>query len=118
MGRRNRHRWVQCPCTCASAVVTRYQKRISNPLLERIDIHIEVPLVDYEKLSGKIANNRAGMVEDNIRVFASVEEILLQVVHIPFELIETQQQLNGVSACMALSLLTLAATRDTSPCIL
>jgi magnesium chelatase family protein len=29
----------------------RYQKRVSGPLLDRIDIHIEVPRVDYEKLS-------------------------------------------------------------------
>ena len=42
----------QKPCTCAQAVVTKYQKRISGPLLDRIDIHIEVPRVDYEKLSG------------------------------------------------------------------
>jgi magnesium chelatase family protein len=39
-------------CTCAQAVVTKYQKRISGPILDRIDIHIEVPRVDYEKLSG------------------------------------------------------------------
>jgi magnesium chelatase family protein len=42
----------QKPCTCASALVTKYQKRISGPLLDRIDIHIEVPRLDYEKLSG------------------------------------------------------------------
>jgi len=51
-----------CPCgylndpqkTCggASAVVTKYQKWISGPILERIDIHVDVPRVDYEKLSG------------------------------------------------------------------
>ncbi|MCB0120556.1 MAG: ATP-binding protein [Anaerolineales bacterium] len=35
-------------CTCAPAVVTKYQKRISSPILDRIDIHIEVPRVDYE----------------------------------------------------------------------
>jgi magnesium chelatase family protein len=39
------------PCTCASSVITKYQKRISGPLLDRIDIHIQVPRVDYEKLS-------------------------------------------------------------------
>jgi magnesium chelatase family protein len=39
------------PCTCSSAMVTKYQKRISGPLLDRIDIHIEVPRVEYEKLS-------------------------------------------------------------------
>jgi magnesium chelatase family protein len=32
-------------------IVTKYQKRISGPLLDRIDIHIEVPRVEYEKLS-------------------------------------------------------------------
>ena len=39
------------PCTCAPSAVTKYQKRISGPLLDRMDIHIEVPRVDYEKLS-------------------------------------------------------------------
>ena len=39
------------PCTCSSAMVTKYQKRISGPLLDRIDIHIEVPRLEYDKLS-------------------------------------------------------------------
>ncbi len=38
-------------CTCQPGTITRYQKRISGPLLDRIDIHIEVPRVDYEKLT-------------------------------------------------------------------
>jgi len=53
----------QKPCTCASAMVTKYQKRISGPLLDRIDIHIEVPRVDYEKLSG----DRVGETSEAIR---------------------------------------------------
>ena len=51
------------PCTCAPSTVTKYQKRISGPLLDRIDIHVEVPRVDYEKLSG----NRAGEMSETIR---------------------------------------------------
>ena len=51
------------PCTCAPAVFTKYQKRISGPLLDRIDIHIEVPRVDYEKLSG----DRPGESSESIR---------------------------------------------------
>ncbi|HEX9839576.1 MAG TPA: YifB family Mg chelatase-like AAA ATPase [Anaerolineales bacterium] len=51
------------PCTCAHALVTKYQKRISGPLLDRIDIHIEVPRVDYEKLSG----DRVGESSECIR---------------------------------------------------
>jgi magnesium chelatase family protein len=50
-------------CTCAHALVTKYQKRISGPLLDRIDIHIEVPRVDYEKLSG----DRVGEPSECIR---------------------------------------------------
>jgi magnesium chelatase family protein len=38
-------------CTCSDSTVTKYQKRISGPLLDRIDIHIQVPRVEYEKLS-------------------------------------------------------------------
>ncbi len=33
-------------------MVSKYQKRISGPMLDRIDIHVEVPRVEYEKLSG------------------------------------------------------------------
>jgi magnesium chelatase family protein len=51
------------PCTCAPVVVTKYQKRISGPMLDRIDIHIEVPRVDYEKLSG----DRMGESSESIR---------------------------------------------------
>jgi len=51
------------PCTCAPAMVTKYQKRISGPLLDRIDIHIEVPRVDYEKLS----SDRVGETSESIR---------------------------------------------------
>jgi magnesium chelatase family protein len=51
------------PCTCAPSTVTKYQKRISGPLLDRIDIHIEVPLVDYEKLS----SDRLGESSADIR---------------------------------------------------
>lgn len=38
-------------CTCSQSVITTYQKRISGPLLDRIDIHVQVPRVNYEKLS-------------------------------------------------------------------
>lgn len=51
------------PCTCAPGAVTKYQRRISGPLLDRIDIHVEVPRVDYQKLS----ETRLGETSDSIR---------------------------------------------------
>jgi len=38
-------------CICTPSQIMRYQKKISGPLLDRIDIHIEVPRVKYDKLS-------------------------------------------------------------------
>ena len=41
-------------CTCPSGAAQRYLARISGPMLDRMDIHIEVPPVDFEKLSSKV----------------------------------------------------------------
>ncbi len=37
-------------CSCMPGQVLRYQKKISGPLLDRIDLHIEVPRISYEKM--------------------------------------------------------------------
>jgi magnesium chelatase family protein len=37
-------------CTCLPNQIARYQKKISGPLLDRIDLHIEVPRIPYEKM--------------------------------------------------------------------
>ena len=39
------------PCTCSPAGVSRYLSRVSGPLLDRIDLHIEVPPVEFDQLS-------------------------------------------------------------------
>lgn len=38
-------------CTCSDSGVVRYQRRISGPLLDRIDLFVDVPRIDYDKLS-------------------------------------------------------------------
>ncbi len=38
-------------CSCSPGTIARYQRRISGPLLDRIDIFVEVPRVEYEKLT-------------------------------------------------------------------
>ncbi len=55
-------------CTCSPSLVSRYQKRVSGPLLDRIDIFVEVPRVEYEKLVDD------GVGEDSEGVRARVEE--------------------------------------------
>ncbi len=41
-------------CTCTPGQIHRYRTRVSGPLMDRIDIHIEVPAVDYKKLSSDL----------------------------------------------------------------
>ena len=40
-------------CTCSDTDIARYKQRLSGPLLDRIDIFLEVPRQNYDKLSGK-----------------------------------------------------------------
>ncbi|MFZ5858006.1 MAG: ATP-binding protein [Chloroflexota bacterium] len=64
---------AQKPCTCAPAVVTKYQKRISGPLLDRIDIHIEVPRVDYEKLSKDRLGESSASIRQRVETARQVQ---------------------------------------------
>jgi magnesium chelatase family protein len=42
-------------CRCSSRQIENYRQRISGPLLDRIDLHVEVPLVDFKDLSSSEA---------------------------------------------------------------
>ena len=39
-------------CRCSSGQIERYRKKISGPLLDRIDLHVEAPAVEYAELAG------------------------------------------------------------------
>jgi len=58
---------AQKPCTCSHSTVTKYQKRISGPMLDRIDIHIEVPRVDYEKLSSDRLGESSASIRERVQ---------------------------------------------------
>ena len=63
------------PCTCASAPVTKYQKRISGTLLDRIDIHLVIPHVDYEKPSGDRLGERSEAIRKRVQVARNIQHI-------------------------------------------
>lgn len=56
----------QRPCTCAPPAVQRYLSRVSGPLLDRIDIHLEVPAVRYRELSGRGAGEPSSEVRGRV----------------------------------------------------
>ena len=53
-------------CTCAPGMVQRYMSRISGPLLDRIDIHIEVVPVDYQKLSVTAQTESSSVIRQRV----------------------------------------------------
>ena len=53
-------------CTCSGGTIERYQRKISGPLLDRIDIHIQVPRVDIDKLSDRREAERSGEIRSRV----------------------------------------------------
>lgn len=53
-------------CTCSPAAIRRYQQRLSGPMLDRIDIHIDVPRVDYDKLTDDRRGEPSAMVRKRV----------------------------------------------------
>jgi magnesium chelatase family protein len=53
-------------CTCSSAAISRYQKRLSGPLLDRIDIQVEVPRVAFDQLMDRSVGERSAIVRARV----------------------------------------------------
>lgn len=58
----NKHR----ACRCTPQQIRQYQGRISGPLMDRIDIHIEVPAVRYRELRGKYSGESSAAIKGRI----------------------------------------------------
>jgi magnesium chelatase family protein len=54
-------------CKCSSSVITRYQKKISGPLMDRIDIFLDIPRVEYEKLTGDYLVEQSKPVRNRVQ---------------------------------------------------
>lgn len=53
-------------CRCGSAQIQRYQKKISGPLMDRIDIHVEVPRVEYDKLAARRSGESSLVIQQRV----------------------------------------------------
>ncbi|MCX7909364.1 MAG: YifB family Mg chelatase-like AAA ATPase [Ignavibacteria bacterium] len=53
-------------CNCTPALIQKYQAKISGPLLDRIDIHIEVPAVKYQELSDKSSGEPSARIRERV----------------------------------------------------
>jgi magnesium chelatase family protein len=60
-------------CTCSSQAVSRYLSRISGPLLDRLDLHIEVPPVDFEQLDSHSAGENSESIRRRVNATRRIQ---------------------------------------------
>jgi magnesium chelatase family protein len=61
-------------CRCTGGIIQRYLGKISGPLLDRIDLHIEVPAVPYQELRGKDNGATSGEMRARVERVRSVQQ--------------------------------------------
>ena len=62
------------PCTCSPGEIQRYRHRVSGPLLDRIDLHIEVPAVSYEELSTKAPGEPSAAIRERVVAARNIQQ--------------------------------------------
>lgn len=60
-------------CVCTPGQVYRYQKKLSGPLLDRIDLHIEVPRLAYDKLHNASTTERSNQVALRVQAARAIQ---------------------------------------------
>ena len=61
-------------CTCSESQVEQYMRRISGPLLDRIDMYIEVPSVEYEAMRRKDTPESSALIRQRINAAREVQK--------------------------------------------
>jgi len=65
-------------CTCSPSMVSRYQKRISGPFIDRVDIFVEVPHIDYEKLADDRLGEQSSAVQARVKAARAIQQKRLE----------------------------------------
>lgn len=60
-------------CSCSPIQLIKYQKKVSGPLLDRIDLHVEVPRVKFEKLSSDDLAERSEKVRERVEAARNIQ---------------------------------------------
>lgn len=65
-------------CTCAPGAVTRYMNRISGPLLDRIDLQIEIQPVSFDDMANSIPAESSGSIRSRVIEARSIQQLRFQ----------------------------------------
>ncbi len=69
-------------CTCGPTQIIRYQKKISGPLLDRIDLHVEVPRVKFDKLSSDTLGESSANIRQRVEAARNIQTTRFQDLNI------------------------------------
>lgn len=62
-------------CKCSDREVEKYQKKLSGPLLDRIDLQIHVPRVDYDKLRVRMKNESSESIRERVEGARKIQRL-------------------------------------------
>ncbi|MDP3973405.1 MAG: ATP-binding protein [Candidatus Daviesbacteria bacterium] len=62
-------------CSCMPGQIAKYKRRVSGPLLDRIDIYLEVPSVEVEKLSGNFNGENSKIIRERVNKARKMQKI-------------------------------------------
>lgn len=60
-------------CICTPYQVSKYRRKLSGPLLDRIDLHVNVPRVEYEKLSQDDQTESSSQIRERVSIAREIQ---------------------------------------------
>ncbi|QOR36051.1 YifB family Mg chelatase-like AAA ATPase [Clostridium sp. 'deep sea'] len=60
-------------CTCSASQIRKYLQKLSGPLLDRIDIHINVPRVTYQQLTAKAKSENSSTIRERVEAARAIQ---------------------------------------------
>ena len=64
---------LKSSCRCSTTQIHSYRSKISGPLLDRIDIHIEVPAARYQELSGNLPAETSAQIKERVNKVRAIQ---------------------------------------------
>ena len=61
-------------CTCSSSHILNYRKKISGPIIDRIDIHVEVPRIKFDKLAGDAGGENSKAIKARVERARKIQQ--------------------------------------------
>lgn len=71
-------------CVCSPGTIIKYKKRLSGPILDRIDIHIEVPPVEVDKLAHISSSESSEIIKKRVMNARTIQQNRFKHTHLQF----------------------------------